>query len=161
MRYLLREKIFSFGDDFTIKDESGRDIYYVDGKVFTLRQTLLIADNSGKEVARIQRKLLSFGPAYEIACGSYVSVLSKHLFTLFRAKFTLDVPGPHDLQAEGSFLDREFTFSRNDRTVATVSKRWFQFADTYGIDIQPGEDDLLLLASTIAIDLCTHPDKND
>ena len=46
------------------------------------------------------------------------------------------------------------------RPVAHVSKRFFSFTDTYGIDIAQGEDDITLLASMIVIDLCCHADKN-
>jgi hypothetical protein len=31
----------------------------------------------------------------------------------------------------------------------TVSKRWFSLADTYGIEIEPGQDDVLSLASAV------------
>lgn len=40
MRYLMRQKLFSLGDDFFIKDESGRDIYFVDGKAISIGYTL-------------------------------------------------------------------------------------------------------------------------
>ena len=85
-------------------------------------------------------------------------MVKKHLFTLFRCKFTVDVPGPDDLEAEGSFLDMEYTFARAGKTVAEVSKRWFSFTDTYGVDIDGGEDDVLILASTVVIDMICHGD---
>jgi len=37
--------------------------------------------------------------------------------------------------------------------VATVSKRWFSMRDTYAVQVAPGQDDLLLLASVLALDL--------
>ena len=37
--------------------------------------------------------------------------------------------------------------------VATVSKRWISLTETYGVDIAPGEDDLLILAAVLALDL--------
>jgi uncharacterized protein YxjI len=40
--------------------------------------------------------------------------------------------------------------------VAHVSKRWFRVRDTYGVEIEPGEDDVLILAATVAIDQMTH-----
>ena len=83
----------------------------------------------------------------------------EHLFTLFRCRFTVDVPGPDDLEAEGSFLDHEYTFTRSGTVVATVSKRWFSWADTYGVEITEGEDDVLILASTVVIDMICHGDK--
>ena len=34
--------------------------------------------------------------------------MKKKLWTFFKARFEIDVPGPDDLQAEGSFLDHEY-----------------------------------------------------
>jgi len=162
MRYLMKQKLFCFGDDFAIKDEAGRDAFFVDGKVFTIGQKLSFQDMHGKELAFIRQKLLSWGPTYEIyRDGNLAAVVKKHLFTLFRCAFTVDVPGPDDIEAQGSFLDMEYTFSRGDRQVAEVSKRWFSFSDTYGVDIADGEDDVLILASTVVIDMICHADNKN
>jgi uncharacterized protein YxjI len=45
--------------------------------------------------------------------------------------------------------------------VAEVSKRWFSFSDTYGVDIADGEDDTLILASTVVIDMVCHGDRKN
>jgi uncharacterized protein YxjI len=34
-----------------------------------------------------------------------------------------------------------------------VSKRFFAFSDTYGVDIVDGEDDITILATAVVIDL--------
>ena len=164
MRYVMKERILSWGDDFKIRDESGRDAFYVDGKVFSFGDKLSFRDvRSGQEVALIDQKMLAIGPTYEIYRGGKVAaVVKKKLFTLFRNKFTVDVPGPDDLEAQGDFINKDYTFTRGRRTVAEVSKEWFRISDTYGIDVAPGEDDVLILASAVVIDLCVHPDdKND
>jgi uncharacterized protein YxjI len=62
------------------------------------------------------------------------------------------------LEAEGDFLDHEYSFSRGGSTVASVSKQWFSWADTYGVQIAGGEDDVLILASTVVIDMACHGD---
>jgi uncharacterized protein YxjI len=85
--------------------------------------------------------------------------VKKELFSFFKCRFTVDVPGPDDLEANGDFLDHEYEFTRHDRTVATVSKKWFSWADTYGIDVAEGEDPVLVLASAIVVDQACHPDK--
>jgi len=53
----------------------------------------------------------------------------------------------------------EYTFTRCGKVVATVSKQWFAWTDTYGVDIADGEDDVLILASTVVIDMVCHGDK--
>jgi uncharacterized protein YxjI len=159
MRYLLKQKFWSWGDDFTIKDESGSDVFFVDGKVFTIGRKLSFQDMAGNELAFIHQKLLAWGPTYEITRdGALAAVVKKHLFTLFRCRFTVDVPGPDDLEAQGSFLDMEYTFTRGNGRVAEVSKRWFSWTDTYGIEIAEGEDPVLILASAVVIDMVCHAD---
>jgi uncharacterized protein YxjI len=162
MRYVMRQKIWSWGDDFVIKDEEGNDAFFVDGKVFTLGNQLSFQDMEGNELAFIRQKLLAWGPTYEIyRQGELQAIVKKALFTLFQCRFSVDVPGPDDLEATGNLIDHEYSFTRDGATVATVSKRWFTWADTYGVDIAEGEDDILLLASTVVIDMSCHTDRKD
>jgi uncharacterized protein YxjI len=161
MRYLLRQKILSWGDDFTIRDESGSDRFQVKGKVFSFGDQLSFRDMQGRELAYIKQKLLAWGPTYEIhRDGVLVAVVKRELFSFLHHRFTVDVPGPDDLEAEGSLTDHEYELRRGDRVVATVSKRWFSWSDTYGIEVAEGEDDVLILASAVVIDMACHPDAN-
>ena len=162
MRYVMKQKLFSWGDDFTIKDAEGREVYLVDGKAFSIGAKLSFQDLSGQELAFIKQKLLSSGPTYEIHReGQLVAVVKKKLFTLFKCEFTIDVPGPNDPVAEGDFLHHEYVFRRGIDVIGTVSKRWFSWTDTYGVEIAEGEDDVLLLASTVVIDMACHSgDRN-
>ena len=162
MRYVMKQKLFAWGDDFTIKTEDGQDVFFVDGKAFSLGDKLSFQDMQHNELVFIRQKLLAWGPTYEIyRQGELAAVVKKHLFTLFRCRFTVDVPGPDDLEAAGNFLDREYAFTRSDRVIATVSKKWFSWADTYGVEISDGDDDLLILASTVVIDLICHGDRKN
>lgn len=159
MRYVMRQKLLSWGDDFYIRDEAGRDVYFVDGKAFSFGDQLSFQDLEGHELAFIKQRVFAWGKTYEISRGgALVAVVKKELFALFHHRFTVDVPGPDDLEAEGNFMDHEYTFRRGDRTVATVSKRWFTWADTYGIEIEEGEDPVLILASAVVVDQACHPD---
>ena len=76
-------------------------------------------------------------------------------------RFTIDVPGPDDLELRGSLLDHEFTIRRGGRQVAIVSKRWIALTDTYGVDIAEGEDPLLLLACVLALDLAEDRERRE
>ncbi|MEA2563816.1 MAG: hypothetical protein QOH06_5320 [Acidobacteriota bacterium] len=162
MRYLMTEKLIALGEDFMIQDESGRDVYFVDGKALSFGDKLVFKDMAGNELARIEQKLLAWGPTYEVyRDGKQVATVKKSLFTVFRSKFTVDVPGPDDLEAQGDFLAHEYTFTRGTETVAQVSKRWFTIRHTYGIDIAPGQDDVLLLACAVVIDMAGHKEGDD
>lgn len=161
MRYVMKEKLFAWGDDFKIQDEQGRDLYFVDGKAFSLGDKLSFQDMHGHELASIRQKLLSWGKTYEIQRdGRLSAVVKKGLFDFFRASFSVDVPGPDDLEAQGNFLDHEYSFTRQGNAVAQVSKKWFSWSDTYGVEVSPGEDDVLILAATVVVDMCCHEERN-
>ena len=44
MKLYIKQKVFSWGDKFTVKDEAGRDRYYVEGEVFTFGRKLHVYD---------------------------------------------------------------------------------------------------------------------
>ena len=160
MRYIMKQRLFSLADSFTIKDENGGDVYAVRGKFFSFGKQLSFEDMAGNELAYIRQKLISFRPTYEIyRNGNLFATVKQELFTFLRHKFVVDVPGPDDLEAAGDFLDREYTFERSGREVARISKRWFSFSDTYGVETTDGEDDVLILASSVVIDMLCHPDQ--
>ncbi|MEU4419645.1 LURP-one-related family protein [Actinoplanes sp. NPDC024001] len=157
--YLIRERFFDIGNDFDITDENGQKLLRVDGKVLTLRNRLVIRDLDGQELAQVHRHLVALRPTYEISIGGQKAAeLRKKLFTPFREKFTVDVPGPGDLEVTGNLLDHEFTIEREGAEVASVSKRWFSIRDTYGVRIAEGEDHLLILASVLALDVAMSRD---
>lgn len=153
MRYLMKQKLLSFGDDFSIKDENGNDVFFVDGKAFSLGDQFSFQDRAGNELAYIKQKLLTLTPGYEIhRAGELYAVVKKDFFNFFICGYTVDVPGPDDLRAEGDLFDHEYEFKRGDQVVAVVTKRWFALTDSYGVEIAPGEDVILILASTVVID---------
>ena len=157
MRYLMKARLFSWGSDFTIQDDAGHDRYFVDGKAFTIGDQLSFQDMTGSELLHIRQRVLSWGPTYEVCRGdAIIAVVRQHLFTFLQCRFTVDVEGPDDLIGTGDFLDHEYRLTRHNRTVARISKKWFTLTDTYGVDIEEGEDDVLLLAATVVIDMACH-----
>ena len=156
----MKQKLFSFGDDFRIQDENGRDVYFVDGKVLSIGNKLSFQDMQGTELAFIKQKLLAWSASYEIhRKGQLYATVKKELFTFLRCRFYIDVPGPDDLEAKGNLLEHEYSFQRHGSEVASVSKKWFSMTDSYGVDIAEGEDDVLILASTVVIDMACHQDQ--
>ena len=160
MRYVMRQKLLSLADNFTIKNEQEQDVFLVKGKVFSFGDKLSFQDLAGNELVFIDQRLLNWSPTYELWKGDeLLAVIKRELFSFIHHRFTVDVPGPNDLEAEGDFLDHEYTIARGGSVVATVSKRWFSWADTYGIEIADGEDDVLVLATAVVVDMVCHDDS--
>ena len=154
-RYQMREKLLSIGDDYWIEDEQGRRAFKVDGKAVRIRDTFVLRDAGGGEVAKIQERMLRVRDSMEIERDGGNATVRKALVGL-RDRFKIDVDGGPDLSAHGNLVDHEYEIERDGDTVATVSKKWFRVRDTYGVEIEPDQDDALVLAITVCIDAMTH-----
>lgn len=154
-RYQMREKLLSIGDDYWIEDAEGRRAFKVDGKAVRIRDTFVLRDAGGGEVAKIQERMLRVRDSMEIERDGGNAVVRKALVGL-RDRFKIDVDGGADLSAHGNLVDHECEIERDGDTVATVSKKWFRVRDTYGVEIEPDQDDALVLAITVCIDAMTH-----
>jgi uncharacterized protein YxjI len=161
MRYQIKEKFWSFGDTFTIRDQNGDPVFQVKGKAFSWGDKLSFQDMDGRELAFINQKLLSWHPKYEIQRDGQTFAEVKKEFTWFNKEFTLDVPGPNDYSIKGKFWRHEYDFFRGGTQVAQVSKQFFSFNDTYGVDIIDGEDDVSILCTAIIIDQVLHDERSD
>lgn len=158
--YLIREKFFGLGQDSEITDEHGRPVLRVDGKALSLRERLVLRDPDGREVAEVRRRLVSMRPTYEISIGGEEAArVRKKLFTPFVDRYTVDIPGPDDLELIGDLFEHEYTVRRGGDVVATISKAFFTMRDTYAVDIAAGEDTVLILASVLALDLAEDRER--
>ena len=62
------------------------------------------------------------------------------------------IAGGPDLDIKGNILDHEYTIELGHDKVAEISRKWFRVRDTYGVEIEPGQNDVVILAITAAID---------
>lgn len=158
-RYKMRQNLVSIGDDFWIEDERGQRVYKVDGKALRVRSTLIFEDARGQELAKIQEKMVRVRDTMEIEGpnGQTIGTVKKAMITPLRERFSLDIPGGGDIEIQGNLLDHEYTFEQNGKKIAETSKKWFRIADSYGVEIADGQNDILILAATVAVDMISHP----
>jgi uncharacterized protein YxjI len=153
----MRENLVSIGDDFWIETNRGRRAFKVDGKALRVRDTLTIRDMSGREVAKLQERLINIKDTMKIwRADKPEATIKKALITPVRDRFSLTAADIGEIDIQGNFLAHEYTFTHNGRKVAETSKRWLRIADTYGVEIAAGVDDVLILAATVAIDQMVH-----
>jgi len=160
--YMIRERLFAIGQDSDITDEHGRPVLRVDGKALSLRDRLVLRDPDGRDVAEVRRKLVATRPTYEVSIGGEEAArIRKKLFTPFVDRYTVDIPGPNDLELVGDLFEHEYTVRRGGEVVATVSKAYFTMRDTYAVDIAAGENELLILAAVLALDLAEDRERRE
>ena len=149
MKLYIKEKVFSWGDKFTVKDERGYDKYVVEGEVFTWGKKLHIYDMTGREVAFIKQEVWSFLPRYYVFCdGQQVAEIKKE-FTFLFPKYSIAGLG---WEIDGSFLAHEYEITQRGRSIVTISKEWMTWGDSYELNIANPADEILALAVVITID---------
>jgi uncharacterized protein YxjI len=161
MRYQVQEKVFSIGTDFWVTDEQGGKAFLVDGKVLHIRQTLEIQDPSGAVVATIRKKLVAIRETMEIErAGAPSATVHKVLVSPLHHRYVVDIEGGGQLEAVGNIVDKEFQIVYDGQAVAQVSRAWFRIRDTYGVDVAPGQDDVLMIAIAVCIDRIHHDEED-
>ena len=160
-RYQMRQKLIAFGDDFYIEDEQGQKVFKVDGKVLRVRDTLIFRDMQGNKLCEIQQRMLRVKDTMEIEGpdGKALAMVKKALITPLRDRWTVKIKGGPDLDVQGNILDHEYRIGEGRQKVGEVSKKWFRLRDTYGVEVAEGQDEIIILAVTVAIDIMAHPTR--
>ena len=157
----MRQRVISIGDDYVIENDRGERVFKVDGKALRVRKTLLFEDMHGHELCKIQERMLRVKDSMEIEDpgGRRMAMVQKAMITPVRERWVVKVDGGPDLHVQGNIVDHEYTIERDGGRVAEISKRRFRVRDTYGVEVAPGENDILILATTGVIDEMAHPDR--
>ena len=153
MKLYIKEKVFSWGDKFTIKDAYGEDKYIVEGEVFTFGKKLHVYDRASREVAFIKQEIWSFLPRYYVFCGDRQIAEIKKEFTFLFPRYTIEGLG---WEIDGSFMAHDYQITKRGRKIVTISKEWMTWGDNYELDIADPADELVALAVVIAIDCVTE-----
>ena len=148
----MKQKVFSFKDKFYIKDEDDNDKYYVEGKLMSFGKKLYVYDMKGNEVAFIKEQIWSFLPTLRVFCnGEQIADITRK-FSLFVPKYTIK---GLDWKVTGKSTAHEYKITQGKNTIVSISKKWMTWADTYEFDITKGTDEIIALATVLAID-CAH-----
>jgi uncharacterized protein YxjI len=136
----------------------GQRVFKVDGKMLRVRDTLFFEDMQGQTLCKIQEKLLRIKDTMTIEGPNDepLATVRKALIAPLRHRFTVKIGDGPDLDVQGNILSLEYTIGEGGNKIAEVSRKWFRIADTYGVQIEPGQNDIMILAVTVAIDMMAH-----
>lgn len=149
MKYYIKQKVFSFRDKFTIKNEQGLDCYFVQGELFSWGKKLHMYDVAGVERAYIKQRIMTFMPKYEVYLNGALAMEVVKKFTFFSQKYEILGAGWF---VEGDFWAHEYQVSDGQFVLATISKKWVSWGDSYQIDVAPNVRPEAVLSIVLAID---------
>jgi uncharacterized protein YxjI len=160
-RYQMRQRMLSIGDDYVIENDRGERVFRLDGKALRIRKTILFEDMDGRELCKIQERMLRLKDSMEIEGpdGNKIAIVKKAMIAPLRERWIVKVEDGPDLHVQGNIVDHEYQIERDDAKVAEISKRWFRVRDTYGVEVAPGANDVLILAAAAVLDTMAHPSR--
>lgn len=154
----MKQKIFSWKDRFTIKDQNDNDRYSVEGEFFSIGKKLHIYDMNGNEVAFVHQKVLTLLPRFFVFVnGTQVAEIVKE-FTILKPRYRIE---GLNWEVQGDIFDHDYQITENGRVVVGIHKAWFSWGDSYELDIADTADsdrEVMALAVVLAID-CVMDDN--
>ena len=157
MNLYIKQKVFSWGDKFTVKDEFGADRYFVEGEVFSFGRKLHVYDVSDYEVLFIKQEITFGMPRYRVYSGDRLICTIKREFTFFKPRYSIE---GLNWEVEGEFWCHDYDIISNGNVVASISKEWMTWGDSYVLNVQNPMDELFALAVVLTID-CVIDSQNN
>ena len=158
MKLYIREKVFSWGDKFFVKDELGNDKYVVQGEVFSWGKKLHVYDMMDNEVAFIKQEVWSWLPKYSVFCGVRQVAEIKKEFSFFFPKYAIEGLG---WEINGHFMEHDYEITQAGVPIVTITKEWMTWGDTYELDIRDPRDEIIALAVVLTIDCVNEAQSNN
>ena len=148
MKLYIKQEIFTLKDKFTVKDENGEDIFYVDGSFFRIPKQFKVYNHNQEEVTVIERQMFRLFAHYDIKTDTNQITLKRE-FTFFRQSYVIS---GINWSLQGNFTGHNYEVVRGGDPVMRLSKHWFKWGDSYELDIPDDHDALLALCIAICVD---------
>jgi uncharacterized protein YxjI len=163
VKFLMRERMFSIGEDFWIEDETGRRAFLVDGKALRVRQTFELKGPEGELLAVIKKKIISVRDTMVVERdGETAAKVRKKLFSPLHHKMLIELADGEEWTATGDIIEKNYEIEGPRGVVAQISKKWFRIRDTYGIEIDHPDVPLVLGVAVAVGELAEEArDKDD
>jgi uncharacterized protein YxjI len=119
-------------ESLKFRDMQGNLLYKLDEKVLRIRESFNILDPNGQVAARVHNAIVD----------------------PLRERFMIDLPGGENMMTRGKVIWAQYDILRGGQAVGKISKQFSWIGrDQYVVDVMQGEDDCLLLAITVVIDM--------
>lgn len=155
MKYYIKQKVFSFKDTFTVKDEEQNNVYQVKGKMFSLSNKIEFMNMDDVVLLQAHKKIFSFLPKYFIYDQFEQPLAEVQKKLSFKPMFVVEAMN-EQLEVEGSLFGHTFSVMKHGDIIASIQKKVMSFGDSYEIDILDDTNKELYLFLVIVIDQVIH-----
>ena len=159
-KYKVKQDMLNLTGDYHITDDRDNEAFLVDAALISIRKSLVFKDDKGNEVCSIKEPMMTAANdlTIEDADGKPVATAKRK----GKKEPTYGVAfrrGP-EIEIDGDVPGKDFKIVIEGETLADVNKSMFTIADSYGVEVQHGEDDALVLAAVVALDILSSEGKS-
>lgn len=149
MKLFIKQRAFSWFDNYKIYDENGEPMYSIRGEL-SWGHCLRMYDEEGNEVCMVRENGDALLPKFEMYVGgTYIGSINKESDVTKHA-YSIDFNG---WRIEGDLMEIEYQiFDGLGYQIASMTKEVLNQADTYRIKITSPQDELYVLMLMVAID---------
>lgn len=150
MRVIIKNKFFSLGGSSSVKDEYGKDVFFVKGRFLSPTRVKWVCDKDKNKLYKVRNKWFNFvnerAYVYE---GKEKIARVKHPF--FSGKKFVVEGYKDEILIDGDFFSPLSTITRNGNVVGTINREFSIVSDTFALEAEE-EDMPFMIALVIAID---------
>lgn len=149
MRLFVKQRAFSWFDNYRIFDEEGEPVYTIKGEL-SWGHCLRMYDVEGNEVCMVRERGDTLLPKFELYVrGNYIGSINKDI-DVTKHVYTIDFSG---WRIEGDLMETDYRiFNSQGYQIASMTKEVLKQKDTYRIKITNPQDELYVLMLMVAID---------
>ena len=155
--YHVRESRLPIGDDYVVAPDPAGRLFLVARRFLRIRESLTIKDTSGTEIFHVQGTLLGVKNLLNLSRdGVVIATVRKQLPEADPEQFVVELPGAERVEVIGSPAERAYTLNYSGCLVATISHSWVPLSSGYRVQIAPEQDDGVVLAVTVCLDVMSR-----
>jgi len=141
------------GGKFAIRNDKGDVIFRVIGNLFSRNGRVTVTDMNGRALYDISRNSSQSKVLYRISSrGRWEAKVSKRRTNNYE-RYYVNSRNGKDYTVQGDFRNRLYEFIYRGHGVAQILKRNSLFANKYRIEIEPYQNTMVIILTTIIIDM--------
>lgn len=148
MKLYIKQKVFTLGEEFEVRDANNNTVFYCKGSFFKIPKSFQILDKNHNHVGTVEKEFMTLLPRYTISDLNRTITLRKN-FTFIFASYTIDNIA---WELSGNFTGHNYQLLHGDIIIMSLTKHWFTWGDSYELDIKDDNDMVLALGISLAID---------
>lgn len=158
MRYHMYRKVpLPVGQGVVFDDDEGRTRYIAELRPFIFHMTVGLSDNHGHDLLTIRLLNATMPPThFEIMRGDEKTDV-RQSFEDGHQHYTATSASGERIEVAGDWHAKTFTFLRADRPIGRMVGEWYALQARYDIEVAPGEDEVLVLALALTINIANEP----